>query len=305
MLRQRGGVADRAGEHGRNGVLVRAQDADDLHARTHIVRIVEEVKARVRRAHVAVRAACGVVLVALGGQDDLEGHIAQVLIAPALDILAVELRAVEHMLHRLHDLVLRAQAERVDHKVRNFVVLVDDEHDLVIILRPGAVDEVVLLVQQVAHELAARAVLRRQHLLPGLHRGVGRAEALEIAAVIAAVELAHAGLQKLRHVGLEDLAVGVLGIDAHAEVIVVGDGADMLGKVVVALQIGFEVLQIVRLRLCRGERAHHVVHDVVGIHGVELVLFAVALVLRMDAHHRTDHAGHVHALSLDGQGVAR
>ena len=209
------------------------------------------------------------------------------------------------MLHRLHDLVLRAQAERVDHKVRNFVVLVDDEHDLVIILRPGAVDEVVLVVQKVPHELAARAILRRQHLLPSLHRGVGRAKALKIAAVIAAVELAHTGLQKLRHVGLEDLAVGVLGIDAHAEVVVVRDGADMLGKVVVALQIGLEILQIVRLRLCRGERAHHVVHDVVGIHGVELVLFAVALVLRMDAHHRTDHAGHVHALSLDGQGVAR
>ena len=227
MVRQGGSIADRAGEHGRNGVLVRAQDADDLHARADIVGIVEEVEARVRRAHVAVRAACGVVLVALGGQDDLEGHIAQVLIAPALDILAVEFRAVEHMLHRLHDLVLRAQTERVNDKVRNFVVLVDDEHDLVIILRPGAVDEVILVVQQVAHELAARAVLRREHLLPGLHRGVGRAEALEIAAVIAAVELAHAGLQKLRHVGLEDLAVGVLGVDGHAEVIVIGNGADV------------------------------------------------------------------------------
>ena len=131
------------------------------------------------------------------------------------------------MLHRLHDLVLCAQAQRIDDKVGNFIVLVDDEHDLVTLLRPGAVNEVILLVQKVAHELAALTILRREHLLPSLHRGVGRAEALEIAAVIAAVELAHAGLQKLRHVGLEDLAVGVFGIDAHAEVVVIGNGADV------------------------------------------------------------------------------
>ena len=209
------------------------------------------------------------------------------------------------MLHRLHNLVLRAQAERIDDKVGNFIVLVDDEHDLVIILRPGAVNEVILLVQEVAHELAALTILRREHLLPGLHRGVGRAEALEIAAVIAAVELAHAGLQKLRHVGLEDLAVGVFGIDAHAEVVVIGNGTDMLRKLVVVLQIGLEILQVVCLRLRRGKRAHHIVHNVVGVHGVEVMLLPVALVLRMDAHHRTDHAGHVHALSLDGQGIAR
>ena len=35
------------------------------------------------------------------------------------------------------------------------------------------------------------------------------------------------------------------------------------------------------------------------------MLLPVALVLRMDAHHRTDHAGHVHALTLDRQGIAR
>ena len=209
------------------------------------------------------------------------------------------------MLHRLHDLVLCAQAERIDDKVGNFIVLVDDKHDLVVILRPGTVNEVILLVQEVAHEPAAAAILRREHLLPGLHRGVGRAEALEIAAVIAAVELAHAGLQKLRHVGLEDLAVGVLGIDAHAEVVVIGNGTDMLRKLVVVLQIGLEILQVVCLRLRRGKRAHHIVHNVVGVHGVEVMLLLVALVLRMDAHHRTDHAGHVHALSLDGQGIAR
>ena len=209
------------------------------------------------------------------------------------------------MLHRFHDLILRTQTERIDDKVGNFVVLVDDEHDLVVILRPGAVDQVVLLVQKVSHELAAFAILRREHLLPGLHRGVGRAEALEIAAVIAAVELAHAGLQKFRHVGLKDLAVGVLGVDGHAEIVIIGNRADVLGEVVVALQIGLKVLQVVRLRLRRGERAHHVVHNVVGVDGVEVMLLPVALVLRMDAHHRTDHAGHVHALSLDGQGVAR
>ena len=209
------------------------------------------------------------------------------------------------MLHRFHDLILRTQTERIDDKVGNFIVPVDDEHDLVVILRPGAVDQVILLVQEVAHELAALTILRREHLLPGLHRGVGRAEALEIAAVIAAVELAHAGLQKLRHVGLEDLAVGVLGVDAHAEVVVIGNGADVLRKLVVVLQIGLEILQVVRLRLRRGKRAHHVVHNVVGVHGVEVMLLPVALVLRMDAHHRTDHAGHVHALSLDGQGIAR
>ena len=209
------------------------------------------------------------------------------------------------MLHRFHDLILRTQTERIDDKVGNFIVPVDDEHDLVVILRPGAVDQVILLVQEVAHELAALTILRREHLLPGLHRGVGRAEALEIAAVIAAVELAHAGLQKLRHVGLEDFAVGVLGVDAHAEVVVIGNGADVLRKLVVVLQIGLEILQVVRLRLRRGKRAHHVVHNVVGVHGVEVMLLPVALVLRMDAHHRTDHAGHVHALSLDGQGIAR
>ena len=79
----------------------------------------------------------------------------------------------------------------------------------------------------------------------------------------------------------------------------------MLRKLVVALEVGLEVLQIVRLRLRRGKRAHHVVHNVVGVDGGEVMLLPVALVLRMDAHHRTDHAGHVHALSFDGQRIAR
>ena len=79
----------------------------------------------------------------------------------------------------------------------------------------------------------------------------------------------------------------------------------MLRKLVVALEVGLEVLQIVRLRLRRGKRAHHVVHNVVGVDGVEVMLLPVSLVLRMDAHHRTDHAGHVHALTLNRQGVAR
>ena len=60
----------------------------------------------------------------------------------------------------------------------------------------------------------------------------------------------------------------------------------MLRKRVVAFKVGLEVLQVVRLHLRRGEGIHQVIHDVVGIHGVEIVAALAALIGRMDAHHR-------------------
>ena len=221
---QGGGVAYRAGQHAGDGVLVLADYAAYAQRGAGVLGVVEILHAGGGAGEVGVLAGGVVVDVVLGPGDELEGEAAELLIAPAL-YLGVEGLAGHAGLKALGHLLLGAQAEGVEHEVADLVVLVHYEHDLVIALRPGAVDDVVLALERVVYELA---VLAGEHLLPDLEAGVEVAHRAEVARVVAAVDAAHHLVEQGDDVALDDVAVRILGVDVEAEVVAVLDGADVV-----------------------------------------------------------------------------
>ena len=239
----------------------------------------------------------GVVLIALGGEDELEGSAAQLLIAPGAallgDVLAV-LQGVEGVLH----LAVGHQSQGVQHQVGHLVALVHEEHHLVAALRPGAVEQVVIVRDLPGDE---RAVLPAHQLLPDVHALIHGAEGAEIAGVVAAVHDGHGLLHEAHDVAFDNLAVGILIINVKGEVIAVADGGKLRDLVAVLLQPRLEGLQVVGHRLGVEHGVHQVEHDGGGVDPVQ---GAFRLCLLFRAHQGGEHGGHVDALRLDGDGVA-
>ena len=296
MLHQVVGVADGAGHHAGHGILILADNANDLHLKA----VIEQgTQAQVFLGHVHIFFLVLVPLVFVGGIDVSEAHAADVLIAPALQ-LGVEVLLVHEGLHIVGQAAVGFQAQGVEHQVGDLVVLVHHQHHLVVLLRPLAVKHVVLSFQQRVDRLP---VLTGQHLLPDVHHRVHLPEGGKIAAVVAAEGLAHGRLQQVHHVGFHNVVVHILGIEVHVQIVGILDGADMgrdLPRFI--LQIFFKGLQIVFLGLGGDHGVHHVIHDGAGIDRILVVL--VFLRLGLNAHHAGHHAGHVQGLGLDGNGVA-
>ena len=163
--RERAGVADGAFHHAGRGVGVGADDAGNFQRGAHIVRAEQIVHARVRDAQIGVAAGLGVVAVVLPRQDQLERSAAQLVKAPAV-LCLVNAVALHGRAHGVFHLFRALQAHGVHDKVADLIVFVDDEHDLVIVLWPCAVEHVVLLLHERADK---RAVFAGEHFFPDLH----------------------------------------------------------------------------------------------------------------------------------------
>ena len=213
----------------------------------------------------------------------------------------VDLLLAHGLHHGAADVVHALESEGVERQVGDLVVFVHHEHDLVVILRPGAVDHVVLILRRGAHELA---VLAGEQLLPNVEAGVEAVHGLKVGRVVAAIHGLHDVLQQLGRVGLDDGAVGVLGVDGEAHVIRVLDAADIVVDLVVGVfEIFFELRQVVRLAGRAADHGvEHAVHDRVGVDLVEVVR---VLVVILCARHGREHPGHVDWVCLDRQRVGR
>ena len=155
----------------------------------------------------------------------------------------VDLLFAHGLHHGVADVVHALKPEGIERQVGDLVVFVHNEHDLVVILRPGAVDHVVLILRRGAHE---RAVLAGEQFLPDVEPGVKAAHGVEVGRVVAAVHGLHDILQQLGRVGLDDGAVGILSIDGEAHVIRVLDAADVVMDLVVGVfEIFLELRQVV------------------------------------------------------------
>ena len=251
-----------------------------------------------RLADVRVAGAAGHI--ALRREDELEAAAAQIFIAPAA-LRRVDLLFVHGLHHGVADVVHALEPEGVERQVGNFIVFVHNEHDLVVILRPGAIDHVVLVLRRGAHE---RAVLAGQQLLPDVEAGVEATHGVKVGRVVAAVHGLHDVLQQLGRVGLDDGAVGILGIDGEAHVIRVLDAADIVVDLVVGVfEIFLELRQVVRLAGRAADHGvEHAVHDRVGVDLIEVVRIRTVILC---ARHGREHPGHVHGVCLDRQRVGR
>ena len=99
------------------------------------------------------------------------------------------------------------ESQGVEHEVGDLVVPVHEEDDLVVALRPPAVEEVVLAFHLPSHGLA---LLAAQQLLPHVHPFIHAPHGGEVGGVIPAVHGAHSVLHEGHNVAFDDLPVLVL-----------------------------------------------------------------------------------------------
>ena len=298
VIRQGGGVADGTVGAAGHAALGRAHDADDLELYADGIVVVELAQTIGRLADVRVTGAAGHI--ALRREDELEASSAQIFIAPAV-LRRVDLLFAHGLHHGVADVVHALEPERVERQIGDLVVLIHNEHDLVVILRPAAVDHVVLGLRRGTHKLA---VLTGQQLLPDVEAGVEAAHRIKVGRVVAAVHGLHDILQQLGRIGLDDGAVGIFGVDGEAHVIRVLDAADVVVDLVVGVfEVFLEFRQVVRLAGCAADHGvEHTVHDRVGVDLVEVVRVFVVI---FRARHGRKHSRHIHGVCLDRQRVGR
>ena len=296
ILHQVVGIADSAAHHAGDGVAVLADNAHDLYFQSVIV---QRAQAQLLIRQIDILPALLVKLILIGGENVAEAHIADLFIAPALR-LGVHRLLIHKGLHIISNAAVGFQAQSVEDQVGDLVIVVYHQHDLIVFLRPCAVQQIILLLQQGVYRLA---ILAGQHLLPDVHGGIGLSIGGKEFTVIPAVGSAHGVLQKLNNISLDDISVHILGKDIHVQVVGILNRADVLVYLAVfVLDIGLEGFEVVGL-LFRGQHGvHHVIHDCAGVHRVLFVLLGRGL--GMDAHEGAHQPGHIHALGLDGDGIA-
>ena len=223
MLGEGAGVADGAGKHVGAGVLVGPDDAGHLQGDAVVIEVAQ---AGVGVPQVHVEAAGLVIGVAVGVQHGLVLPGANLLVGPAL-VLQLHLGLVHGGLHNGVHLLLGLQSQGVQGHVVQLVVLVQDQHHLVVVVGPGAVHQVVLVLQ---HGADKGAVVAGEHLLPQHHAPAAHGAGQGVHA-IAAAQVAHGGhvnaeilleqvLHQLLGVGEEDVPVHVFRV--HQQLGVVG-----------------------------------------------------------------------------------
>ena len=161
------GVPYRAGEHRGYGVLVRSDDAGDLQLYSVVIEVAQPGRSV---SEIGVKSGALVLFVAVRVGNDAEIHRHYLVVAPFLFVIRYGFVRDR----RLGDLVYVLSAfepERVEGHVVDFVVLIEDEDDFVIVLRPASGDEVVLLLQHLIYRLPVKP---GEHLLPGA--GVAHSE---------------------------------------------------------------------------------------------------------------------------------
>ena len=142
MLHQGVAVADGAGEHAGQGVAVLADDAHQLQLQAVVV---QRTQTQFLLGQIHIFAGLLVVLVLVRRIDVAEGPLADLLIAPVL-LGGVHGLGGHEGVHVLRDGVVGLQADGVEHQIGDLVVLVHDQHHLVVTLRPAAVEHVVLVL---------------------------------------------------------------------------------------------------------------------------------------------------------------
>ena len=212
VLDKRMGIADRAGHHAGDGILILPDHTHDFQFKSVVVKS-SEPKFLSREIDIAFR--FRIILVHIRRENIAKAHIADLLIAPALDLCFHRFLRYEG-LHVIRDRGRRFQAKRVQHQIRDLIVLVDDQDRFIVILRPFSIENIVLLLQ---HGIDCFPVFAREHLLPDIYDRIIGTVGREEGTVIPAVHAAHRGLHQLNHICLGDVSVYVLSIQVHIQVV--------------------------------------------------------------------------------------
>ena len=228
-------------------------------------------------------------LIVVGGGQDLEVQADEIIVAVFVDGgVDLHVLALKLLLQSLLQDGNVQKTQGVKGVVRDAVVLVHDHDHLVPGVGQAAVDDLILLLQQigVAAELA-----------PYIHTGGGAAHA----GTHRAAALVHAHTHGGEHTAGIDLVNTVCEVGL---VNVQGSGVnvtDLAGQVLQSAAGLNEMLEGGQV-VGGGAGEHHVHHVGHDIGGVNVILFGIHHLLGIV--HGIHHAAHIHGLTLQGQGVA-
>ena len=171
------------------------------------------------------------------------------------------------------------------------------------ILRPAAVNDVVLILQ---HRVDKLAVLTGKKLLPDLHvRRIGTDHRIGGRAL--ADGNAHCPVHIVKHrfgFGNAYPAVGIFNVKIHRDIVFIAYRRGVGAESVASLNEFPEIRQIVLFGRHRGHGTDHPVHYVIRIHLVRVPVGEVGTVLSA-AGHKLEHGGHIHLLPVDGERIFR
>ena len=300
IVAQKAGISHGAGEHGGCCVGIGTENANHLQGDTGVFGVVEVFQAGLGLAQIGIAARGRIMLKAGGREEHLVGFAAKLLIAPGGGIVGGNFLLVEGGAGDFGHLGLLFKAQGVEHQIGQLIVFVDNQHHLVVGLRPLTVNEIILLFDEVADDLP---IFSGEDLLPDIH-GAEAGHAVHIsrgkAGGALTIEAFHGGVDELHHIRADDSAGGILGVDIHVEVIAILQGAHMgHDGAILALKVVAKTVEIVGFRAGAGHGVHHVVHDGVGIDAI----FLLGLLLLAVGHHGRHQCGHIHCLSLELDGV--
>ena len=143
---QRGRITDGARHHGSNAVFIGADDTHDLQV-DGVFGIVKKFNACLNLTEIGISTVC-CFLIKIGREDHLEGHAEDFLVRPAFCGCVFQL-TLHGILNFLLHFFRCFKTERVENKVADFVVFVNDQNDFVISLRPRTVKQIVLIIEEI------------------------------------------------------------------------------------------------------------------------------------------------------------
>ena len=224
-----------------------------------------------------------VIAVIIGFKNKLEGF-SDYLVIFNFKFLRLIFFAALSRHECLHHIGSGCEAETLNRKVADFVVFVDYKNNLIVILRPCSLNDIILLVEK---------LLIVDKLLPRIHLGLERWHHWRIDCKASDACTAHHRFHERNHraginlidsvwcVGWENIQLSAVGILDTAWII--------LYLALVALKVFFEFFKIIWPNL-RGQRFHHACRHRVWIN----LIRAVVYLAHCSILNRAEHGIHIH-----------
>ncbi len=232
-------------QHGSQSILIRTDNTADFQIDTVVIQIVH-TGIGVRK--VLVQAGCIIITIPVGVQYHPEIHIADFPVCPFF-ALGFHFFSVHGSFHNLRHVFGGFQAKGIQCQVVQFVILVQDKHNFIIVLRPGTVDQIILAFQKTAGQFA---VFTGKHFLPHVQSVAGHGTHLSHGNVIPVLchgrhidvhVFFHQIIQQLGRIGTENGTVRFFRIRQEIHIVCILDSADRIMKAGCTCCIAFFLFQ--------------------------------------------------------------
>ena len=198
--------------------------------------------------------------------------------------------------YKLIQFLCGLQPKRIQNQIGNFILTVDNQHNLIICLRPASGNQFILIVKHRADQFP---VCPGQHFLPDLHIP-GHHIRLHGFTGNAVSHRVHHILHNCRNIAMYKLPVFIPGINVEGDIIAVLDHTGILAhRTALCLEIITECRKVIRIRFDVEHGIHQIIHDRTCIYGVARMIPTLP-----GGHKGGNHARQVYRFRLNGDRVA-